>query len=77
LTIGDHEDSVLSAIVLDRLMTELKPAQADVIRLVKLHGFSVEEASTQTGQSVSLVKVNIHRGIARLSAMVQRRPDVE
>jgi len=77
LTSGNYEDSVLGGIVLDQLMATLKPAQADVIRLVKLHGLSVEEASTRTGQSVSLVKVNIHRGIARLSAMVQRQSDDE
>jgi DNA-directed RNA polymerase specialized sigma24 family protein len=31
----------------------------------------VEEASIATGQSVSLVKVNIHRGLAKLSAIVE------
>lgn len=53
-----------------RLMAELKPAQADAIRLVKLQGCSVEEAARLTGQSASLVKVNIHRGLARLSKLV-------
>lgn len=53
-----------------RLMAELKPAQAAAIRLVKLQGFSVEEAARLTGQSPSLVKVNIHRGMARLTKFV-------
>ena len=77
LPIGDHESAVTSATVLGRLLDELKPAQAEAIRLVKLEGFSVEEASAHTGQSGSLIKVNIHRGLARLAAIVRGQPDVE
>ena len=71
IAVGDHESAVTSASVLHRLLAELKPAQAAVIRLVKLDGFSIEEASAATGQSASLVKVNIHRGLAKLATMVQ------
>lgn len=76
IAVQDHESAVTSATVLRQLMTELKPAQADAIRLVKLEGYSVDEASAKTGQSGSLIKVNIHRGLARLSAIVQGRSDV-
>lgn len=65
--IEGHERTVTSAIVLDELLTRLRPAQTAVIRLVKLQGFSIEEAAAMTGQSESLVKVNIHRGLAKLS----------
>ena len=74
---GDHEDAVTSAHSLDRLLRELKPAQSEVIRLVKLQGFSIEEASSRTGQSISLVKVNIHRGLGRLSAIVRGHADAD
>jgi RNA polymerase sigma-70 factor (ECF subfamily) len=67
----------VSAWSLERLLTELKPAQSDVIRLVKLQGLSVEEAATRTGQSTSLVKVNIHRGLGRLMSIVKRQSDAE
>jgi len=67
---SDHESSVTSAVLLGQLLARLKPAQASVIRLVKVEGLSIEEASDRTGQSASLVKVNIHRGLAKLSAMV-------
>lgn len=77
IAIEDHESSVMSSVVLARLMAELKPAQAEAIRLVKLEGFSVEEASERTGQSGSLIKVNIHRGLARLASIVQKQTDVE
>lgn len=77
IAVEDHESSVTSSVVLAQLMTELKPAQAEAIQLVKIEGFSVEEASARTGQSGSLIKVNIHRGLARLAAIVQKQPDAE
>lgn len=65
-----HEASVTSAIILEDLLGRLKPTQSAVIRLVKLQGFSIEEAAVATGQSPALVKVNIHRGLGKLSAIV-------
>lgn len=70
-SVDGHESSVTSAVLLEELLTKLKPAQMTVIRLVKLQGFSVEDAAAKTGQSESLVKVNIHRGLAKLAAIVQ------
>lgn len=70
LSVEDHESRVTSAVVLEELLAQLKPAQAAVIRLVKLQGFSIEEAAAATGQSESLVKVNIHRGLKMLQAVV-------
>jgi len=75
IAVADHGDAVTSARSLERLLDGLKPAQADVIRLVKLQGLSVEEASARTGQTISLVKVNIHRGLGRLTALVRRQTD--
>jgi len=77
IAVEDHESSVTSQVVLRQLMAELKPAQAEAIRLVKIEGYSVEEASARTGQSGSLIKVNIHRGLARLATIVQKQADVE
>ena len=69
--VDDHGSAVTSATLLGRLLGQLRPAQADAIRLVKIDGLSVEEASNRTGQSASLVKVNIHRGLTRLTRIVQ------
>ena len=77
IAIEDHGAAVQSATTLEKLLADLKPAQAEVIRLVKMHGFSVEEASAKTGQSVSLVKVNIHRGITRMMIAAQRQVQVD
>src|SRR5262245_624801 len=66
----DHGSRWTSAILLDELIAYLNPAQTEVIRLVKLNGASIQEASDATGQSTSLVKVNIHRGLKRLAALL-------
>jgi RNA polymerase sigma factor (sigma-70 family) len=55
----DYGSRWRSAILLAELIAYLNPAQAEVIRLVKLNGASIQEASDATGQSTSLVKVNI------------------
>jgi RNA polymerase sigma factor (sigma-70 family) len=64
--IADHGPAARAAILLERLLAEVKPSQALVIKLVKLHGATVEEAARASGQSPSLVKVNVHRGLKRI-----------
>jgi RNA polymerase sigma factor (sigma-70 family) len=73
----DHAGLTTSAWSLERLLVTLKPAQSQVIRLVKLEGLSIEEASKATGQSASLVKVNIHRGLKRLTSRLRSESDVD
>jgi RNA polymerase sigma-70 factor (ECF subfamily) len=72
IPVTDHGDAVINTRSLERLLKELKPAQSEVIRMVKLQGLSVAEAAARTGQSIALVKVNIHRGLARSMSIVQR-----
>ncbi len=84
--IGDCEEPLMAAGYVDRLIGQLKPAQASVIRLVKLQGVSVQDASALTGQTSALVKVNVHRGLKMLSALAngkdldsakrKKRPDL-
>ena len=75
---ADHVDShsdepaITARISLERLFEALPDAQQRAIELVKIEGLSISEASQTTGQSESLVKVNIHRGLKRLSAMIER-----
>jgi len=49
----------------------LSPKQAAAIRLTRIDGFSVREAAAMTGQSEPAVKVNVHRGLARLAAAIR------
>lgn len=77
LAIHDHESAVTSASVLAALLGELRPVQAQAITLVKLQGFSVEEASRETGLSASAVKMNVHRGLARVTAILETTDDID
>lgn len=78
LPAADHTGPLGDLMLLEALLGTLKPAQSDAIRLVKLQGFSIAEASRMTGQSESLVKINIHRGVARLARQVERMdPDTD
>lgn len=66
------EDVVLARVSLDRLFGQLPKNQAEAIELVKIEGLSIRETSRKTGQSESLVKVNIHRGLKKLARMVEK-----
>ena len=77
--LGDHdaaedseEEAVMARMSLERLFVHLPDKQSEVIELVKIEGLSIAEASAKTGQSESLVKVNIHRGLKKLSALVEK-----
>ena len=69
---ADDEPAVAARISLDRLLGFLPPAQERAIALVKIEGLSIAEASAATGQSESLVKVNIHRGLKKLAAIIEK-----
>jgi RNA polymerase sigma factor (sigma-70 family) len=70
ILVQDQEQTATIGIAVDDLLGQLKPAQARVIRLVKLQGVSIKGASCATGQSAALVKVNVHRGLKKLAAVV-------
>jgi RNA polymerase sigma factor (sigma-70 family) len=66
-----HEEVVGARISIDRLLDLIPTSQAECIRIVKIEGHSISEACEQTGQSESLVKVNIHRGLKKLAALIE------
>jgi RNA polymerase sigma-70 factor (ECF subfamily) len=67
-----EEEVVLARVSLDRLFGMIPDKQAEAIELVKISGLSISEAAQKTGQSESLVKVNIHRGLKKLAALVEK-----
>jgi RNA polymerase sigma factor (sigma-70 family) len=67
---GD-EEAVMARLSLESLFRRLPPAQAQAIELVKIEGRSIREASARCGQSEPLVKVNIHRGLRKLAALIE------
>lgn len=72
LACDSEEEGIAARISLERLFGHIPAGQALVIRLVKIEGLSIAEAAEQSGQSEPLVKVNIHRGLKRLAALVER-----
>lgn len=66
------EPGIAARISLERLFTHLPTAQVAAIEMVKIEGLSVSEAAQATGQSESLIKVNIHRGLKRLAALIEK-----
>ena len=66
-----HEDVVGAQISIARLLDQIPPAQAEAIRLVKIDGLSIAEACAKSGQSEPLVKVNLHRGLKRLTMLIE------
>lgn len=54
---------------------DLSPGQKEAIELVKVRELSLAEASAQSGQSISLLKVNVHRAIKKMRAALTRGED--
>ena len=63
--------SPIARLSLSALMTRLPPSQANAIVLTRVEGRSVAEAARICGQSETLVKVNVHRGLKRLAMLVE------
>lgn len=70
--VESEEPAIAAKLSLERLFSKLPKPQARAIELVKVEGYSIAEASRASGQSESLVKVNIHRGLKKLAAMIER-----
>lgn len=62
---------------LETLFHALPAAQRQAIELTKLEGLSVAEAAARTGASESAIKVQVHRGLKRLAALVRAGPPVD
>ncbi|GEO01183.1 DNA-directed RNA polymerase sigma-70 factor [Novosphingobium sediminis] len=68
----NDESAMMARISLNSLFAQLPAPQAQAIELVKIEGLSIAEAACASGQSEALVKINIHRGLKKLSAMIER-----
>jgi RNA polymerase sigma factor (sigma-70 family) len=72
IAVESDEEAIAARISLERLFEALPEAQSRAIELVRIEGLSISEASASTGQSESLIKVNVHRGLKRLATMIER-----
>jgi RNA polymerase sigma-70 factor (ECF subfamily) len=71
-----HNDQLSSesSVDLHNLLERLPPKMRAAIQYVKLDGLSVPEAAARARMSESAVKVNVHRGLKALSALIARGP---
>lgn len=67
----DLVEPVLAAYDVEALLHGLPEKQRTAIRLTRIEGYSVAEASERSGQSEAAIKVGVHRGIKRLAALVR------
>lgn len=78
-SIDDVDESLLAGDVtettshvdLARLLAVLPVAQRQAIELTKLEGLSVAEAAFRIGMSEGAIRVQVHRGLKRLSQLVK------
>ncbi|WP_255444182.1 sigma-70 family RNA polymerase sigma factor [Achromobacter sp. LC458] len=78
-SIDDVDESLLAGDVtettshvdLARLLAVLPVAQRQAIELTKLEGLSVAEAASRIGMSEGAIRVQVHRGLKRLSQLVK------
>jgi RNA polymerase sigma-70 factor (ECF subfamily) len=70
-----HNDAEASDARIDlaKLLMQLPARQRLPIIRMKLEGLSVVETARVTGMSESAVKVNVHRGLKALAAMIRKR----
>jgi RNA polymerase sigma-70 factor (ECF subfamily) len=73
VTAYDDYLSAESSFDLQRLLKQLPEKMGCAIEAVKLEGLSVAEAAHRCGISESSVKVNIHRGLKALAALIAGR----
>jgi len=66
------EDPASAEIEIRQAFERLTPNQLEAVRLTKLSGFTVEEASKITGASVASMKVRVHRAYQTLKRSVRR-----
>ncbi|HXG99332.1 MAG TPA: RNA polymerase sigma factor [Sphingomicrobium sp.] len=69
---ANKEEAEDSSRSLKRMTDDLSPGQKEAIILVKLKQLSLAEASAVSGQSVAALKVNIHRAIKKMRAMLAK-----
>ncbi len=72
ITARSDQADAESTLDVGRLLARLPPKMRTAITDVKLQGLSVAEAAARSGMSESAVKVNVHRGLKALAAVIAR-----
>jgi RNA polymerase sigma-70 factor (ECF subfamily) len=72
ITAADDRTATESSLDLTKLLAKLPPKVRLAIQYVKIDGLSVVEAAARCGMSESAIKVNVHRGLKALSAVISQ-----
>jgi RNA polymerase sigma-70 factor (ECF subfamily) len=72
---GDDQSAGESSLDLNKLLATLPERSRLAIQYVKLDGLSVAEAAERCGVSPSAIKINVHRGLKLLSAVIAKRDE--
>ncbi len=67
----DHVGDPTAGRDLDRLLAQLDPATATIVRRIKLHGHTAEEVGDALGMTPGAVRVALHRALARLAQLAR------
>lgn len=68
LTAANDFEPAMAAVDIERMLARLPEKHRKAIRLTRIEGYSVEEASQMSGQSPSAIKIGVHRGLKKLTA---------
>ena len=72
---ADSDQAMESHFDLNKLLARLPDKVRLAIQYVKIEGLSVVEAAARCGVSESAIKMNVHRGLKQLSAVIsQEKP---
>ncbi|HEX3664263.1 MAG TPA: sigma-70 family RNA polymerase sigma factor [Rhizomicrobium sp.] len=75
LFVPDESAAVESRLDIERALAALPPATRSLIRDIKLRELSNAEAAAARGMSETAVKVAVHRGLKKLSALLRTEPE--
>jgi RNA polymerase sigma factor (sigma-70 family) len=67
----DFENGAIARLDMDKLLDELPPKQARMIRATRIEGASVAEAAQAYGIGESDVKVSVHRGLKAIATRLR------
>ena len=75
LAAEDGFEPALAAMDVERMLGQLPAKHRQAIKLTRIDGYSVEEASQMTGQSPSGIKIGVHRGLKKLTEQIRNDDD--
>ena len=69
-TFYSEEIEPLTTTDLEKILSQLPQKQRNILQLVKIQGFSMQEVALQTGFSISDIKISVHRAMKSLKESV-------